>query len=88
MRFDSRLRNILGNYIAVPWRYSSLWLSFSPAGAPERAVELVEQRLTHLWSTKCGAQPIVVLCIKLCERHSSPLLYQLVQTHTSRARSP
>lgn len=54
--------------------------------APERAVELIEECQTHLWATECGAQPIVILCIKLSEHHSRPLLYQLVQTHTSRPR--
>src|ERR1700674_524003 len=57
------------------------FLSRRPAS--ERAVELIEQRQAHLWSTPCGAQPIVVLGIKLCERYGGPLLYQLVQTHTA-----
>src|SRR6267154_2796883 len=57
------------------------FLSRRPASA--RSVELIEQRQAHLWSTPCGAQPIVVLGIKLCERYGGPLLYQLVQTYTA-----
>jgi hypothetical protein len=52
------------------------FLSRRPAS--ERAVELIEQRQAHLGSTSCGAWPIVVLGIKLCERYGGPLLYQLV----------
>src|SRR5258708_32432782 len=57
------------------------FLSRRPAS--ERAVELIEQRQAHLWSTPCGAQPIVVLGIKLRERYGGPLLHQLVQTYTA-----
>src|ERR1700730_16463842 len=57
------------------------FLSRGPAS--QRAVELIEQRQAYLWSTACGAQPIVVLGIKLCERYGGPLLYQFVQTHTA-----
>jgi hypothetical protein len=37
----------------------------------------------YLWSTTYGAQPIVALGIKLCERHGGPLLYQFVQSHAA-----
>ena len=50
------------------------FLSRRPAS--ERAVELIEQRQAHLWSTACGAQPIVVLGIKLCERYGGAFFYQ------------
>jgi hypothetical protein len=39
------------------------FLSRRPAS--ERAVEFIEPRQAQLWSTPCGAQPIVVLGIKL-----------------------
>src|ERR1700678_2017826 len=51
--------------------------------APQRAVELIEQPQAHFWSTACGAQPKVVLAIKLCERYGGPLFYEFVQTHTT-----
>jgi hypothetical protein len=45
----------------LQYRLGTLACGFlSRRPAPERAVELIEQRQTHLWSTKCGGQPIVV----------------------------
>jgi hypothetical protein len=63
-------------------RYPNPWLAFSPTGV-RACGELIEPRQAHLWSTAYGAQPIVVLGIKLCERYVGPFLYQLVQTHTA-----
>src|ERR1700730_12281765 len=56
--------------------------------ASEYAVECIEQRQAHLWSTAYGAQPIMALDIKLCARyggHSSTSLFKL--TPRARAKS-
>jgi len=54
--------------------------------ASEYAVECIEQRQAHLWSTAYGARPIMVLDIKLCERyagHSSTSLFKLARREES-----